>query len=229
MVGYEAGHSGTSIRKSRNNPMNNKFFPKAYWRLPRIALAMTLFGIIAPPVVAQKKTKRPTYVVPAGTVMRLRLNQALSSKSARIGDAFTSTVVDPVYARGVEVIPASSTVSGKITQVTTAARKGRAGSLNVTFTLISTPKPNHYAIDGSLAGADSEGTVKGESARKRNASFVGRGVVVGGLLNGAAGVATGATVGVARSLIKKGNEADIKPGTEFNMILDRSVATVAFR
>ena len=48
-------------------------------------------------------------------------------------------------------------------------------------------------------------------------------------LNGAAGVATGATVGIARGLIKKGNEADIKPGTEFNMILDRSVATVAFR
>jgi len=208
----------------------NKTLFHTHRHVTMIALmTMTLLGTIAPPVVAQKKSKVPTYVVPAGTVMRLRLNQALSSKTARVGDAFTSTVVDPVYVRGVEVIPASSTVSGKITQVTTAARKGRAGSLNVIFTSISTPRPKHYAIEGSLAGGDSEDTVKGESAKKRNASFVGRGVVVGGLINGAAGVATGATVGLARGLIKKGNEADLKPGTEFNMILDRSVSTIAFR
>ena len=126
----------------QNNPMNKAFFSRAYRHLPAIALmAMTLLGTVAPPVVAQKKTKRPTYVVQAGTVMRLRLNQALSSKTALVADAFTSTVVDPVYVRGVEVIPAGSTVSGKITQATKATRKSRAGSLNVTFTSIRTPRP----------------------------------------------------------------------------------------
>lgn len=209
--------------------MKNKYFQAISHMLMIALIAMTLLGTIAPQVVAQKKSKRPTYVVPAGTVMRLRLNQPLSSKTARVGDIFSSTVVDPVFVRGVEVIPASSTVSGKITEVKTAARKGRAGSLNVTFTSIRTPTPKHYEILGSLAGADNEGTVKGESAKKRNTKLVGRGVVVGGLMNGAAGLATGATIGVARGLIKKGNEADVKAGTEYNMILDHSVSTVAFR
>jgi hypothetical protein len=159
----------------------------------------------------------------------VRLNQSLTSKSARVGDKFGSTIVDPVYVRGVEVIPASSIVTGKVTQVTKAARKGRAGSINVVFVSIDTPKPNHYAINGSLASGDGESEVKGGSSKKRNASFVGRGVVVGGLMNGAAGVATGATIGIARGLIKKGQEAEIKPGTEFNVILNKSVATVAFR
>jgi len=228
MVGRKVRH--LEVHQEAENPMKNKYSPRANSHLLMIALlAMTLLGTIAPPVVAQKKGKRPTYVVPANTVMRLRLNQPLSSKKAHVGDVFTSTVVDPVFVRGVEVIPASSTVSGRITQVTTAARKGKAGSLNVTFTSISTPKPNHYNIAGSLAGAENEDTVKGASAKKRNAKLVGRGVVVGGLMNGAAGVATGATIGVARGLIKKGNEADVKAGTEYNMILDRSVTTFAFR
>jgi len=74
-----------------------------------------------------------------------------------------------------------------------------------------------------------EGAVKGNSSKKRNASFIGRGMVVGGLMNGAAGVATGGLIGAARGLIKKGEEAEISPGTEFNMILNQSVTANAFR
>ena len=192
-------------------------------------VSIALLGTTVLPLMAQRKTKHPTYTVPAASTIRVRLNQQLTSKSARVGDSFTSTVVDPVYVRGVEVIPASSTVTGKVTQVTKAARRGRAGSISVAFTSIDTPKPNHYAINGSLATADGESGVAGASSKKRKAQFVGRGVVVGGLMNGAAGVATGATVGVMRGMIKKGNQAEIKPGTEFNVVLNKSVSTYAFR
>ena len=178
---------------------------------------------------SRPREERSTQPIPFLRPPRSELNQQLTSKSARVGDSFTSTVVDPVYVRGVEVIPAASIVKGKVTQVTKAARKGRAGSISVAFTSIDTPKPNHYAINGSLASADGESGVKGGSSKKQKASFVGRGVLVGGLMNGAAGVATGATVGVVRGMIKKGNEAQIKPGTEFNVVLNKSVSTYAFR
>jgi len=192
-------------------------------------VVITLLGTTVLPAMGQRRTKHPTYTVPAASTIRVRLNGQLTSKSARVGDSFTSTVVDPVYVRGVEVIPAGSTVAGKVTQVAKAARKGRAGSISVAFTTIDTPKPNHYAINGSLATADGESEVAGASSKKRKAQFVGRGVVVGGLMNGAAGVVTGATVGVMRGMIKKGNEAEIKPGTEFNIVLNKSVSTYAFR
>jgi hypothetical protein len=178
---------------------------------------------------AQNKTKRPRYTVPANTTMRLRLNQNLSSKTARVGDTFTSTVVDPVYVRGVEVIPAGSIIGGNVTQVTRASRKSNAGSINVAFTSVETPKNIRYAINGSLASADNESGVEGKSSKKNNALFIGGGVVVGGLINGVAGAATGGVIGVARGLIKKGQEVDVKPGTEFNIILNRSVSTYAFR
>ena len=130
------------------------------------------------------------------------------------------------------MFPAGAIVHGHVTHVERASRKSNAGRINVAFTSIKIPNGVSYPISGSLASSDSadnEGEVKGNSSKKRNASFVGRGMVVGGLMNGAAGVATGGLIGAARGLIKKGEEAEISPGTEFNMILNQSVTASAFR
>lgn len=184
------------------------------------------------PASAQKKKKVPKYTVPTDTVVRLRLEEKLSSKNAKVGDPFTSTVVTPVYARGVEVIPAGSTVTGSVTHVERAGRKSQAGSINVAFNSVELPNGAHHPINASLAASDSadnEGEVKGKSSKKRNAKFIGRGMVIGGIFNGATGVVTGGAMGAARGLIKKGEEAEVSPGTEFDIILNRGVTLSAYR
>jgi hypothetical protein len=55
------------------------------------------------------------YTVAAGQTIRVRMNEQISSESARVGDRFTTTVVTPVYAGGVEVIPAGSIINGRVT------------------------------------------------------------------------------------------------------------------
>ena len=181
----------------------------------------------------QKRQKPPPkYLLPENSVIRLRLNDKLNSKDAQVGNTFTSTVVTPVYVRGVEVIPAGSIVMGSVTHVVRATRKSQAGSLNVTFTSIQIPNGKQYPINASLTSSDSadnESEVKGKSSKQRNAKFIGRGVVVGGIFNGATGAVTGGVIGAARGLIKKGQEAEVNPGTEFNVILNRSVSLSAFR
>lgn len=174
----------------------------------------------------KKKTGPPKYTLAANTVMRLRLNDPLTSKKAQVGDQFRSTVVDPVYAKGFQVIPAGSIVIGHVTHVQRAKRKSNGGSLNVTFTSVQLPNHKKYALSGSLAtsdSADNEGEVKGKSSKKRNAAFIAGGAVVGGLINGAAGLGIGAGVGVGAALLGKGKEAEVKPGTEFNMITNRNL------
>ena len=201
-------------------------------RAMSILMMTSLLASMTLTLSAQKKRKRPPYTVPANTMIRVRMNETLSSKNAQDGDQFTSTVVTPIYVRGVEVIPAGSIVKGNVTHVERAGRKSHAGSINVTFTSIATPKNVRYAINASLASSDSadnESEVKGKSSRKRNATFIGRGVVIGGLIGGGSGAVRGGLIGAARGLIKKGEEAEIEPGTEFNIILNRSVATYAFR
>lgn len=200
-----------------------------------ILLALLMILSIIPHSSAQtkkKKTGPPKYTVAANTVMRLRINDSLTSKKANVGDQFRSTVVDPVYAKGLQVIPPGSIVIGHVTHVVRAKRKSNAGSLNVAFTAVQLPNGKTYALNGSLAASDSadnEGEVKGKSSKKRNAAFIAGGAVVGGLINGFAGAGIGAGIGVGAALLGKGKEADVKPGTEFNMILNRSLLLPEYR
>lgn len=207
-------------------------------------LLFCFLAIGALPAMAQTKKKRtgpPRYTVPANTIIRVRLNETLTSKTAVVGDRFTATVVDPVYARGIEVAPAGSTVTGRVNMVKRAARKSKAGAIGVDFISITTPRGKHYAISGSLTdldgnvNADNEGGVTGRSSKKRNVVFIGGGAAGGALIGAIAGGGSGAAIGagvgaglgVAGSLIKKGKEAEVKSGTEFGVILNRSVSMYA--
>jgi hypothetical protein len=193
-----------------------------------LAFLMTVLVMVGNHASAQTKKKKgpPSYTVAANTMMRLRMVDSLSSKRAKVGDQFRSTVVDPVYAKGFQVIPAGSVVIGHITHVVRASRKSNAGSLNVAFNAVQLPNEKKYSLNGSLAtsdSADNEGEVKGGSSKKRNAAFIAGGAVVGGLINGAAGMGIGAGAGIGAALLRKGKEAEVKPGTEFNMILNRGL------
>src|ERR1043166_8374022 len=96
-----------------------------------LVLVSILLIVIAGTAQAQKKKTAgpPKYTLPANTVMRLRLNDPLTSKKANVGDRFRSTVVDPVYAKGFQVIPAGSIVIGHVTHVV-RARDRKSTRLN---------------------------------------------------------------------------------------------------
>ena len=200
-------------------------------------MMMTLFLVSATgeAFTSLAQTKRrvpPKYTLAANTVMRLRMRDSLSSKHATVGQQFSTTVVDPVYAKGFQVIPAGSVVIGHVTSVKKASRKSNAGSMTVAFTSVQLPNGRSYPLSGSLTegkNTDNEGQVKGGSSKKRNIAFIGGGVGVGALVNGAAGAGIGAGIGVAGALLSKGKEAEVKSGDEFNMILNRSVLLPEYR
>ena len=170
------------------------------------------------------------------------MNQDISSETARVGDQFTTTVVDPVYASGVEVIPAGSVITGRVTSVNRASRKSKAGTLGVQFVSLRLPTGIARAINGDLTdvtasnvNADNEGEVSGRSATKRNVVFIGGGAATGALIGAIAGggkgagigAGVGAGLGVAGALFSKGHEAVVKSGTEFGVILNQTLSLPA--
>lgn len=222
------------------NGLTHRLTPRS---IAAFALIALLVATSALPVFGQKRrATAKRYTVPTNTIIRVRMDEKLSSKNARVGDRFTTTVVDPVYANGIEVVPAGSTVTGRVTMVKRAARKSKAGEIGVEFISIRTPRATAYVINGSLASlegdnvnSDNEGGVKGRSAKKRNIGFIGGGAAGGALIgaiagggSGAAiGAGVGAGIGIAGALLSKGKEAEVKPGTEFGVILNRSVSMYA--
>ena len=189
-----------------------------------------------------RNTAPAYYTVPASQVIQVRMNEQISSESARIGDRFTTTVMVPIYSGGVEVIPAGSLITGRVTNVKRAQRKSKAGWMEVAFISLQLPNGTTRAINGSLtsltnetATFDEEGQVTGRGSTKRNVVFVGGGAATGALIGAIAGggrgagigAGVGAGLGVAGAYFSKGKEAVVKPGTEFGVILNQSIALPA--
>lgn len=213
-----------------------------------VMLALVLVSIL--PALGQSKASKPKptvklYPIGINRTIHVRLNQKLSSKDARVGDHFTTTVVDPVYSSGgVELIPAGSTIGGHVTQVRKAERQGEPGYIAVAFTSVTLPNQYKRTINGSLTDlndgkttSDNEGGASARKTSKRNLKFIGggagAGLVIGAIAGGGKGAAigagVGAAVGLAGSLIKKGSEAEVKQGTEFGVILNQSVTLPKYR
>ena len=221
-------------------------------RTAGFAVMLTMALVSTVPALGQTKTTKPKpkptvklYPISINRTIKVRINQTLSSKNARVGDHFTTTTVDPVYSTGgVELIPAGSTIGGHVTQVRKAQSKGEPGYIAVAFTSVTLPNQYKRAINGSLTDLDSgktksdnEGGASAKKTSKRNLKFIGGGAagglaigaIAGGGKGAAIGAGVGAAVGLAGSLIKKGSEAEVKEGTEFGVILDQSASLPKYK
>jgi len=194
----------------------------------------------------QKKTTNVKYyTIRAGKIMRVRLDQQISSENGRVGDTFTGTIVDPIHSSsGVQVVPAGSKIAGKITGVQKAQKDGNPGVLSVYFNKIELPNGRTKTISGSLADletdkahANEEGHVSGNKTSKRNLKWIGGGAgggaVIGAIAGGGKGLLIGGAAGAVGGLIgkklTKGKEAVIKEGTEFGVYLNTTISLPAYR
>ncbi len=184
------------------------------------------------------------YTVPADTVIRVRMDTELNSRSARIGDRFSSSVVEPVYAGGgTEVVPVGSKVWGRVSAVSRAQRR-KPGNISVSFYQVELPSGVRHTINGSLTtlqaddvNSDNEGTVEGRGNRKRDAVFIGGGAATGAIIGAIAGGGKGAAIGAilggglgtGARVYEKEQDAEVKSGTQFGVILNRAVSLPAAR
>ena len=229
----------------------------------RITILVALFaltlGAAVPDASAQRRRTRRRataprvttppvryYTVPADTVIRVRMDTELNSRTARVGDRFSTTVTEPVYGgggSGVDVIPVGSKVWGRVSSVTRAGRR-TPGSITVSFNQVELPTGARHTVNGSLSSlqaddvnSDNEGTVSGRGNRKRDAVFIGGGAATGAIIGAIAGGGKGAAIGAilggglgtGARVYEREQEADVKSGTEFGVILNRAVSLPEFR
>lgn len=196
-------------------------------------------------VIGTVDTIAQSYTVPTGTRVRVRMNDTLSSKTARVGDTFNTTVTEPVYSSsGVVVVPVGSTMIGRVNSVRPARKGGDPGQIDVSFNQIRLPNGTTRAINGSLtdlqsddAKSDAEGTATGDRMKNRKIIFIGGGgaggAVLGAAIGGGKGALIGGLLGAGAGLLgerfTKGEDAEVRSGTEFGVILNRAVTMPRFR
>jgi hypothetical protein len=184
--------------------------------------------------------------IPAGTKVPLALKHAISTKSAREGDAVYAETTFPVVQNDRILIPAGTYVQGKISRVQRPGRiKGRAEVL-MHFTTLIYPSGCTVLLPGAIENVpgadktsikDQEGTIRQDSQKGEDiatvASSAATGTVIGGVSGGGKGAAIGAgvggAVGTAIALLSRGNDVKLDAGTTVEMVIQRAVPLDASR
>ncbi len=175
------------------------------------------------PALKSRTTATDTTIVADGTELKVRLNNEISSKTARVGDKFTATVINPSRYE-------EATVRGHVSSIRKSGKvKGRT-TMNLAFDRIELREGRGGVMHGQLIrvyGGDSdqvdeEGQVQSESRGKQTIKRSGIGAAAGAILGGIIGGGKGAAIGLilggaggAGSLYVEGSkELRLEPGTE---------------
>ena len=203
-------------------------------RTPCAVLSLCLLVALAGPALGQRLV-----TVPVGTVVPLRMDTALSSNSSRVGDSFTATVFRPVLVGGRAVLPEGAKVEGRVTGISPGERSRRPASIAVAFDRIALPNGAAIPIDATLTTLSEEGRrrIEQDARYQQGGDRARRAVVflgVGGGAGATIGIASGGTEtttvgGILGTLLGSGERADVRPGAEFGMMLERSFSVDSTR
>jgi BON domain len=152
---------------------------------------------MAPPPPPPAPKPQPI-VVPSGTMLTVRVGQALSSKTSQTGQTFLATLAQPVSVGGRTAIPSGATISGT---VVTAKAKGKIkgeGELTLQLTSV-TVKGQTYPIQTAVLDNTTKG--KGKRTAVTTGGGAAGGALIGGIAGGGKGAGIGALVGAGAGLL----------------------------
>jgi hypothetical protein len=140
--------------------------------------------------------------VSPGSIVRVRLDTTITSKTNKVGDTFEGTVAEDVLSGSAVVIPAGSKVNGHIAYVKPAGRIKAKAQMRVVLDSIVTPEEQTIALSSTLEDtkggvcgetAGEEGTIEGCGKSKKDAAK-------DSAMGAAIGAGAGAGVGTAQSI-----------------------------
>src|SRR5262249_43629084 len=150
-----------------------------------------------PPPPAPEKAPQPV-TIPQGTVLSVRLTQAIDVDSAQTGATFKSVLDDPVMMNGAVIIPRNAQVALQAVKVEQAGKM--KGSDNITL------KANTLSFGGVRYDivtnyVEQKGSGEGKKTARKVGGGAGLGAIVGGIAGGGTGAAIGAAAGAATGAV----------------------------
>ena len=154
--------------------------------------------------------------LPNGTTIKVRLEEALSSKTSRVEQRVVATVAEAVTRNGRTAIPAGTEVRGTVSSVQAAQRPSKGGRLEVEF--------DQMTMDGQRVGMDARVVKVEEGGVDKKKAGLGAviGGVLGAVLDGKTGAVIGAIVGGGGAVVaSSGEEVELPAGTVLTVQLER--------
>jgi len=170
--------------------------------------------------------------LPSGTTLDIRLDQEIGTKSSKVGDSFSATLVNPVVAtNGVTAVPAGSKIYGKVTGLDNSDRVGEPAAIKIDFERIvvnGSSRPLYAKVTATNLETRG-GDTRNETIRKAGIGAAA-GAVLGAIVSGGdldkilLGGALGAAAGTVISLGVGDVEGVLPAGTTMTLQTTRTVA-----
>ncbi len=180
--------------------------------------------------------------LPAGTALKVKLENTLSTFSSKEGDPFSGRVTEAVMLGGKTVIPLGATVQGRVTKINEPRRIAGKPTIGIFPETVVLPNGERYMLNAAVVdtnlrnGTDvnTEGQFKGAGHDGKDLTEIGfgtgGGMLGGGLIGGGKGMLIGGTLGATATVahwLGKKRSAVLPAGTELVMELSRPLAMTA--
>jgi len=199
-----------------------------------------VFSFVTPAILASAALAAD---IPQGAHLLLRLENSVSTRTAKEGDYVYLKTASPIAVNGEIVVPVNSYVQGVVAQTKRSGKVSGRAQLAIRLETLTLPQgkvvkfaPHLSSVDDGGSGqkvTGSENTVEqaptvGKDA-ERIAILAGTGASIGGIADrswqGAGiGAAAGSAVGLATVLLTRGKEVELRQGSTLDVVFDRPVA-----
>jgi hypothetical protein len=152
----------------------------------------------APPPPPDPAKAPAPIMVPQGTVLSVRLTEAIDVDSTAAGATFKALLDDPVMMNGAVVIPRSSAVVLQAAKVEQAGRTKGADKITLKANSLSFGGRKYEIVTTQV---EQKGSGEGRKTARKVGGGAGLGAAIGGIAGGGSGAAIGAVAGAATGAI----------------------------
>ncbi|MFZ5929470.1 MAG: hypothetical protein ACOYX1_18715 [Acidobacteriota bacterium] len=167
------------------------------------------------------KREPRTVTLPAGTLVTVRLRDALSTERHSAHDAFYATLDAPLIVEGLVIAERGAMVRGRVVEAIGSGRvKGRA-ALVLQLDELTTSDGQKVEIRTDAFRHEAESGVKGDVAKTGVAAGIGAaiGAIAGGGRGAAIGAAIGGAAGAGGAMATRGKPAELPSETRLTFRL----------
>jgi hypothetical protein len=243
LLGFSLATAGSAAAQAPQAQAPQAQAPQAQVPQAAASVPQPLAAQPVPDATSTAPAKPNTFVVPAGTRVPLSLRSAISTKTAKPGDAVYLNTTFPVVVGGRVLIPAGVYVQGYIDGLQRGGKvKGRA-QLMMHFVSMAFPNGVVIALPGAVDkvpgtnGAevkDKEGLIEQSSNKAGDARTIAGTTITGAGIGSLAGYGSGnpgmgagigagagAAAGLLITMFKRGDDIVFPEGSSVTMVMQR--------